>query len=165
MGLIPKGCWYSLQPLCHLSGTKPVSALTHVLLYCCTDFFFISSKVVLLCQLLTWKSDFQSSTVLEHLESGQGQGLKHMRWLGAWAWLQLLYSSWAKVTKKAWPLVFLELLKTLEKQWPKLKVFLPAFPSLPKRDPVEIHNLLKLLGFNFPAFYTHTNILYFVMRS
>ena len=57
--------------------------------------------------------------------------------------------------EKAWPLVFLELLKILEKQLPKLKGFQPAFPSLPKRDPVEIHGLLKLLGFKFPAFYTH----------
>ena len=78
-------------PLAILRGTEPISALTYVLfILLCSLYFFsswISSVAISPWQGFNSEHEHLTSTVLEHLESGQGPGLGQMCWPGAWVWL------------------------------------------------------------------------------
>ena len=98
MGSIIEDAKTISSPSAILPGAEPVIALICVLLYCCTLYDFSSSgisSVAISCQALNScrafypKRKHQTSTVMEHLESGSWPGLRHMCRPGhvqTWPW-------------------------------------------------------------------------------
>ena len=108
MGSIPAGCWNSLQPLSHFWALSPSDSS---LLHCCTR--YISSVAISRWQPEGFNSyhEHLTSTVLEHLESGQGFRLGHIQ--GAWR-MGVIIAIGAKATERARPLFSLNCRKYLK---------------------------------------------------
>ena len=143
MGLIPAGCWNSLQPLANLcaSGTEPISALiiiVHWLLYCCALYSYFFSQISSAewqsstDRVLTSKMNIRLPLFWSTWSRVRGKGLATCAGLAHWQWLQLLYSLSATVPEKDWQLVFLELLNILKKHRPTLRVQVsqPSHPGV-----------------------------------
>ena len=70
----------------------------------------------------------------------------------------------AKVTSKAWPLIFLELSKVLEKQWPVLTVFQPTPPPSPP-DCLKTSTSASMDSPSFFMFHTKKGCFAFFWRK
>ena len=87
-GSIPAGCqcWNPLLPHSHLHGSEPVSALTLSLYIAVLPiiFFFLDFVSGNLSLTGFQLHEHPNSTILEHLEFGQGPGLSYICRLGTW---------------------------------------------------------------------------------
>ena len=122
------------ETLCHISaylrGTEPITALTPLLCIAALLIPFLigfrqwwsRADRVLTLNLNIWLPPFWTQSGA--LRVGPRPGLGHMCWPGAWAVIIAVVQPRTKSVWQGLVIVFLELSKLLEIQWPTVRVFL-----------------------------------------